>query len=270
MNGAGAAQAGAAAEFRAGEIRDARAPPTATAYRASASTLVALPLIVNCDCRHVSLPRDSRCVLRIFPRLLALSTLDGSGAAAQIEPRRQTHDKSLPADATGLVRVGIIISRFFDAVGSQERRMNALLASFSRRPLSHCGRRSPPRHLPAAAAAAAPGKAASFCCAAGKAAGSMAETAEDFYLNRLKLPAERLCGVAVARHGYGRPTRVVRMIEAGHPVPDAAGLEAAQLRARSGRWCGPRRSGAGADVGRRFGQLDRAGATGFHLPTNKR
>ena len=64
--------------------------------------------------------------------------------------------------------------------------------------------------------------------AAGKAAGSMAETAEDFYLKRLKLPAERLCGVAVARHGYGRPTRVVRMIEAGHPVPDAAGLEAAQ------------------------------------------
>jgi hydroxypyruvate reductase len=64
--------------------------------------------------------------------------------------------------------------------------------------------------------------------AAGKAAGSMAETAEDFYLNRLKLPAERLCGVAVARHGYGRPTRVVTMIEAGHPVPDAAGLEAAQ------------------------------------------
>jgi hydroxypyruvate reductase len=64
--------------------------------------------------------------------------------------------------------------------------------------------------------------------AAGKAAGSMAETAEDFYLNRLKLPAERLCGVAVARHGYGRPTRLVRMIEAGHPVPDAAGLEAAE------------------------------------------
>jgi hydroxypyruvate reductase len=64
--------------------------------------------------------------------------------------------------------------------------------------------------------------------AAGKAAGSMAVTAEDFYLNRLKLPAERLTGVAVARHGYGRPTRTVRMIEAGHPVPDAAGLEAAQ------------------------------------------
>jgi len=66
--------------------------------------------------------------------------------------------------------------------------------------------------------------------AAGKAAGSMAEVAEGFYLDRLKLPAARLRGNAVARHGYGRPLRVVTMIEAGHPVPDGAGLEAA-LRA---------------------------------------
>jgi glycerate 2-kinase len=63
--------------------------------------------------------------------------------------------------------------------------------------------------------------------AAGKAAGSMVETAESFYLDRLGLPAGRLAGVAVARHGYGRPTRVVEMIEAGHPIPDAAGLAAA-------------------------------------------
>lgn len=63
--------------------------------------------------------------------------------------------------------------------------------------------------------------------AAGKAAGAMAEAAEAFYLNALRLPAERLCGLAVARHGYGRPLRQVTMIEAGHPIPDAAGLEAA-------------------------------------------
>ena len=63
--------------------------------------------------------------------------------------------------------------------------------------------------------------------AAGKAAGSMAETAENFYLDELKFDAKRFSGVAVARHGYSRPTRVVRMIEAGHPVPDAAGLKAA-------------------------------------------
>jgi len=64
--------------------------------------------------------------------------------------------------------------------------------------------------------------------AAGKAAGSMTEVAEAHYLDALKLTPERLTGVAVARHGYGRPTRAVSMIEAGHPVPDAAGLAAAE------------------------------------------
>ena len=46
----------------------------------------------------------------------------------------------------------------------------------------------------------------------------MAEVAEGFYLDQSKLNRERLCGIAVARHGYGRPTRVVTMIEAGHPI----------------------------------------------------
>jgi hydroxypyruvate reductase len=62
--------------------------------------------------------------------------------------------------------------------------------------------------------------------AAGKAAGSMAEVAEAHYLDRGVAP-ERLGGIAVARHGYGRPLRVVEMVEAGHPVPDQAGLDAA-------------------------------------------
>jgi glycerate 2-kinase len=63
--------------------------------------------------------------------------------------------------------------------------------------------------------------------AAGKAAGAMAEAAEGFYLDRSQLAPERLTGVAVARHGYGRPTRRVEMVGAGHPIPDAAGLKAA-------------------------------------------
>jgi glycerate 2-kinase len=63
--------------------------------------------------------------------------------------------------------------------------------------------------------------------AAGKAAGSMTEVAEAHYLDGLRIAAERLSGVAVARHGYGRHLRRVRMIEAGHPIPDAAGLEGA-------------------------------------------
>ncbi len=64
--------------------------------------------------------------------------------------------------------------------------------------------------------------------AAGKAAGAMTEVAEQHYLDTLALPAERLQGIAVTRHGYGRPTRVVPVIEAGHPLPDAAGLKAAE------------------------------------------
>jgi glycerate 2-kinase len=62
--------------------------------------------------------------------------------------------------------------------------------------------------------------------AAGKAAGAMIEVAEQHYLGGGLTPA-RLEGIAVARHGYGRPTRAIRMVEAGHPVPDAAGLESA-------------------------------------------
>jgi len=63
--------------------------------------------------------------------------------------------------------------------------------------------------------------------AAGKAAGSMAETAEAHYLDRGVSP-DRIAGLAVTRHGYGRPTRVLPVVEAGHPVPDGAGLAAAE------------------------------------------
>ena len=60
--------------------------------------------------------------------------------------------------------------------------------------------------------------------AAGKAAGSMIEIAEAHYTGTL--PRERLAGLGVTRHGYGRPTRNIPVIEAGHPVPDKAGISA--------------------------------------------
>ena len=59
--------------------------------------------------------------------------------------------------------------------------------------------------------------------AAGKAAGSMTEAAEQHYLGRIA--EDRLAGIAVTRHGYGRPTRHIPIVEAGHPVPDEAGLK---------------------------------------------
>jgi len=62
--------------------------------------------------------------------------------------------------------------------------------------------------------------------AAGKAAGAMAEVAEVHYLDRV--PPARIVGVAVTRRGYGRPTRIVEVIEACHPVPDAASLAGAE------------------------------------------
>jgi len=58
--------------------------------------------------------------------------------------------------------------------------------------------------------------------AAGKGAGSLTEVAERHYL--AALPQSRLDGIAVTRHGYGRPTRHIPVVEAGHPVPDEAGL----------------------------------------------
>jgi hydroxypyruvate reductase len=55
----------------------------------------------------------------------------------------------------------------------------------------------------------------------------MSEVAERHYFGR-GFPPERLEGIAVTRHGYGRPTRRIEMVEAGHPVPDAAGLAATE------------------------------------------
>jgi glycerate 2-kinase len=62
--------------------------------------------------------------------------------------------------------------------------------------------------------------------AAGKAAGSLTEVAEQHYLARM--PESRIGGIGVTRHGYGRPTKLVPVIEAGHPVPDEAGLAGAE------------------------------------------
>ncbi|MET0221606.1 MAG: glycerate-2-kinase family protein, partial [Tardiphaga sp.] len=76
-------------------------------------------------------------------------------------------------------------------------------------------------HLPA------PPKGRIICLAAGKGAAAMAAAAEAYYLDQLKLPPERLIGIATTRHGHGVPTRRIRVVEAGHPVPDEAGLKGA-------------------------------------------
>src|SRR5436305_1336428 len=66
-----------------------------------------------------------------------------------------------------------------------------------------------------------------ICLAAGKAAAAMAAAAERHYLDALKLDPARLSGIATTRHGHGVATRRIKVIEAGHPVPDEAGLKGA-------------------------------------------
>jgi glycerate 2-kinase len=78
-----------------------------------------------------------------------------------------------------------------------------------------------------------------ICLAAGKGAAAMAAAAERYYLDELKLDPARLSGLATTRHGHGVPTRRIRVVEAGHPVPDEAGLKAADETLALAREAGP-------------------------------
>ncbi|MEZ5765504.1 MAG: glycerate kinase [Xanthobacteraceae bacterium] len=66
------------------------------------------------------------------------------------------------------------------------------------------------------------------CLAAGKGAAALAAAAERHYLDTLHLPPQRLTGLATTRHGHAVATRRIEVIEAGHPVPDAASQNAAE------------------------------------------
>jgi glycerate 2-kinase len=56
---------------------------------------------------------------------------------------------------------------------------------------------------------------------AGKASAAMAQAVEEHW-------AGPLSGLVVTRYGYGAPCRRIEIVEAAHPVPDEAGLRAAQ------------------------------------------
>jgi hydroxypyruvate reductase len=68
--------------------------------------------------------------------------------------------------------------------------------------------------------------------AAGKAGASMAAAALAHY--RVTAPAilERLSGMVVTRPGYALPVAPLPLVEAGHPVPDAAGATATEIALR--------------------------------------
>ncbi len=72
-----------------------------------------------------------------------------------------------------------------------------------------------PAHLPA------PPKGRTLVIGAGKASAAMARALEDHWPHEAS-------GIVVTRYGYGVPCRKIEIVEAAHPVPDAAGLEAAR------------------------------------------
>ena len=71
------------------------------------------------------------------------------------------------------------------------------------------------RHLPP------PPRGRTVVVGAGKAAAAMAEAVEQVWPGKLS-------GLVVTRYGHAVPCRHIEIVEAAHPVPDAAGTEAAQ------------------------------------------
>jgi hydroxypyruvate reductase len=72
-----------------------------------------------------------------------------------------------------------------------------------------------PRHLPE------PGAGRTIVIGAGKASAAMARALEQSW-------AGQLSGLVVTRYGYAVPCQRIEIVEAAHPVPDQAGLDAAQ------------------------------------------
>ncbi|MCC5979894.1 MAG: glycerate kinase [Salinarimonas sp.] len=77
-----------------------------------------------------------------------------------------------------------------------------------------------PAHLPPA-----PEQGRIIILGAGKAAASMSEVALAHYRAQ-GIDDARITGLAVTRHGYGGAAGPIRIVEAGHPVPDEAGIAA--------------------------------------------
>jgi hydroxypyruvate reductase len=73
-----------------------------------------------------------------------------------------------------------------------------------------------PPHLPA------PPRGRTLVVGAGKAAAAMARAVEEHWPDSAPLD-----GVVITRYGHGMPTRRIRVVEAGHPVPDEQGEAAA-------------------------------------------
>ncbi len=83
-----------------------------------------------------------------------------------------------------------------------------------------------PRYLPD------PPKGRTLVVGAGKAAAAMAKAVEDHWQGPLE-------GLVVTRYGHAVPCRHIEVVEAAHPVPDQAGLDAARRILESVQGLGP-------------------------------
>lgn len=120
-----------------------------------------------------------------------------------------------PSQAAGPVEPRVLLKRLFDA------------AIASAQP-SRCV----PAHLPDPREL---GRGRLLVVGAGKASAAMARAVEDHWAGE----ASRLGGLVVTRYGHGVPCRHVEIVEAAHPVPDAAGLDAARRMLRLVQGLGP-------------------------------
>ncbi|HEX9433517.1 MAG TPA: glycerate kinase [Burkholderiales bacterium] len=77
-----------------------------------------------------------------------------------------------------------------------------------------------------------PPKGRTYVAAAGKAAAAMALAVERHFPSDVE-------GIAITRYGHGVPTKRIRVVEAGHPVPDEAGEVAAREILAAVRKLGP-------------------------------
>ncbi len=113
-----------------------------------------------------------------------------------------TQPARLRADALAIFRAGVAAADPFRALRSRLRLQgDELIAGDHRLPLSATGR--------------------VFVVGVGKAAAPMAAAVEEIVGDRLAR------GIAVTKYGHHQPLRNVELYEAGHPLPDAAGLAAA-------------------------------------------
>ena len=83
-----------------------------------------------------------------------------------------------------------------------------------------------PRHLPA------PPKGRTIVVGAGKASAAMAKAVEDHWPGPIE-------GLVITRYGHAVPCRRIEIVEAAHPVPDAAGHAAAQRILELAKGAGP-------------------------------